>query len=280
MTLTPETNIVRVVNKSKTVPKGNKNTLRIVRQYGTNNIVITGNAPLGSTGKKEWITVSNPTAYALDIFKKSLTSKGIKFAPSSRVVRGKTAAGSKVLVSKSSMPLKSLMKPFLKLSNNSHAEVLAKAMGKEKYGQGSWKAGLQVMRNYAESIGLDGNKWLFEDASGMSHANKVTSIQLTELLYKVRTAPWYSTFAQGLPIAGAPERFMGGTLRNRMKTGSAKGNVVAKTGSLTNVSALAGYAKTRDGETLIFSVLTQNHKSSTVPVLDRIATTISNSSTK
>ena len=99
------------------------------------------------------------------------------------------------------MPLKSLMKPFMKLSNNSHAEVLAKAMGKAKYGQGSWKAGLQVMRDYAESIGLDVNKWLFEDASGMSHANKVTSIQLTELLYQVRAASWYSSFAQGLPIA-------------------------------------------------------------------------------
>jgi len=123
-------------------------------------------------------------------------------------------------------------------------------------------------------------KWGFEDASGMSHANKVTSVQLTELLYQVRTEPWYASFAQGLPIAGAPERFTGGTLRNRMKTGPAKGNVVAKTGSLTNVSALAGYAKTKDGEILIFSILTQNHKSSTIPVLDRIATTISNSSIK
>lgn len=280
VTLTPKTNVIRVVNKSKTVPKGTKNTLRIVRQYGTNNIVITGNAPLGSTGKKEWITVSNPTAYALDILKQSLISQGIKFAPSSKVVRGKTASESKVLVSKSSMPLKSLMKPFMKLSNNAHAEVLAKAMGKAKYGQGSWKAGLQVMRDYAESIGLDVDKWLFEDASGMSHANKVTSIQLTELLYKVRAASWYRSFAQGLPIAGAPERFIGGTLRNRMKTGPANGNVVAKTGSLTNVSALAGYAQTKDGETLIFSILTQNHKSSTIPVLDRIATTISNSSIK
>jgi len=158
VTLTPETNIVRVVNKSKTVPKGAKNTLRIIRQYGTNNIVITGNAPLGSTGKKEWITVSNPTAYALDIFKQSLISKGIKFTPSSKVVRGKTAAESKVLVTKSSMPLKSLMSPFMKLSNNSHAEVLAKTMGKAKYGQGSWEAGLQVMRDYAESIGLDVKK--------------------------------------------------------------------------------------------------------------------------
>lgn len=280
VSLTPNTGIVQVINRSKTVPKGNKNTLKIERQYGTNNIIITGNTPIGSAGRKEWITVSNPTAYALDIFKKSLLAKGIKFVPSSKVLRGRTLAESKILVTKNSMPLKSLMKPFMKLSNNSHAEVLAKTMGKIKYGDGSWNAGLQVMRDYAESVGLDVNEWLFEDASGMSHENKVTSAQLTELLYQVRTAPWYGSFAQGLPVAGAPDRFIGGTLRNRMKTGTAKGNVIAKTGSLTNVSALAGYAQTKDGETLIFSVLTQNHKSSTIPVLDKIATAITNSKTK
>lgn len=280
VTLTPETNVVQVVNRSTTVPKGSKNTLKIERQYGTNKIIVTGNAPIGSAGKKEWITVSNPTAYALDIFKKSLIAKGIKIIPTSKVLRGKTLADSKVLVSKNSMPLKSLMRPFLKLSNNSHAEVLAKAMGKKKYGEGSWTAGLQVMRDYAGSVGLQVDEWLFEDASGMSHANKVTSSQLTELLYQVRTAPWYGSFVQGLPVAGATDRLIGGTLRSRMKTGTAKGNVIAKTGSLTNVSALAGYAQTKDGETLIFSVLTQDHKSSTLPVLDRIATAITNSTIK
>lgn len=50
--LTPETAIVEVVNRSKTVPKGSKNTLKIERQHGTNKIVITGNVPIGSAGKK------------------------------------------------------------------------------------------------------------------------------------------------------------------------------------------------------------------------------------
>lgn len=274
VTITPETAVVEVVNRSKTVPKGSKNTMKIERQHGTNKIVITGNIPIGSTGKKEWITVSNPTAYALDVFKKSLVAKGITFVPSSKTIRGKTADNAKILVTKNSMPLKSLMGPFMKLSNNSHAEVLAKAMGKMQYNEGSWDAGLQVMRDYAASIGLDVDKWVFEDASGMSHANKVTSAQLTELLYQVRKAPWYGSFAQGLPVAGAPDRLIGGTLKNRMTAAPAKGNVMAKTGSLNNVSALAGYAQTKDGELLIFSVLTQNQKTSTIPVLDRIATVI------
>lgn len=277
VTLTPLTGIVRVVNRSKTVPKGYKNTLKIQREIGTNNILITGNAPIGSAGSKEWIAVSNPTAYALDVFKKSLASKGIKFVSTSKVLRGKTPEKARILVSKKSMPLKELMIPFLKLSNNTHAEVLAKEMGKVKRGEGSWNAGLDVMKEYAQSVGLDVNQWVFEDASGMSHANKVSSSQLSQLLYHVRSEPWYGTLLKGLPVAGGYDRFVGGTLRLRLKTAPVKGNVIAKTGSLDNVSALAGYAKTKDGEWLIFTIQTQYTMSSTVPVIDRMATEITNS---
>jgi len=277
VSLTPATSIVRVVNRSKTVPKGYKNTLKIQRETGTNKILITGNAPIGSVGSKEWIAVSNPTAYALDVFKKSLASKGIRFVSTSKVLRGETPENARALVSKKSMTLKELMIPFLKLSNNTHAEVLAKTMGKVEYGEGSWDAGLNVMRNYADSVGLDVNQWVFEDASGMSHANKIPSSQMSQLLYHVRSEPWYGTLLKGLPVAGGYDRFVGGTLRLRMKTPPVKGNVIAKTGSLDNVSALAGYAKTKDGEWLVFTIQTQYTKSSTIPVIDRMATAITNS---
>ena len=272
--MTPETSIVSIVNNSKTVPKGSKNTLKIVRKHGTNTIIITGNAPISSGGRKEWIAVSNPTAYALDVFKTSLKENGILFSPTSKTTRVKTPAKAEVLVTKDSMTLKELIKPFMKLSNNTHAEILAKTMGKEKYNQGTWNAGLKVMREFAGSIGLRSDQWLFEDASGMSHSNKVSSSQLTELLFLARNYDWYSTFLQGLPIAGSRERLVGGTLKNRLKTSATKGKVLAKTGSLDNVSSLAGYIETKQGETLIFSVLTQNHKKSTVPVIDKITVAI------
>lgn len=277
VTMTPDTGIVTIINKSNTVPKGNKNTLTIKRQSGTNNIVITGNAPLGSAGKKEWVTVSNPTAYTLDVFKKSLSSKGITFKKSSKVTRREVPQNAKLITSKQSMPLKQLMRPFMKLSNNTHAEILAKTMGKQVYGEGSWNAGLRVMREFGQSIGLNSAEWNFEDASGMSHNNKVTSAQLTELLFLVRQAPWYGSFVQGLPVSGMNERFVGGTLRNRLTGSSVKGKVIAKTGSLNHVNTLAGYVETKDGETLIFSILTQGQKTSTTPTIDRIATILANS---
>lgn len=280
VSMSPDTNVVSIVNKSKTVAKGNRNTLTIKRQSGTNKIIISGNVPVGSAGKKEWVTVSNPTAYTLDVFKKSLASKGIKFVPSAQVLRRQTPENTKVLVTKQSMPLKSLMRPFMKLSNNTHAEILAKTMGKHVYADGSWNSGLQVMRDYSQSIGLNPAEWSFEDASGMSHKNKVSSAQLTELLYLVRNASWYSSFVQGLPVSGMQERFVGGTLKNRLTGSAVKGKVIAKTGSLNNVNSLAGYVETVEGETLIFSVLTQNQKKSTIPTLDLIASAIATTSIK
>ncbi|MFF2753236.1 D-alanyl-D-alanine carboxypeptidase/D-alanyl-D-alanine-endopeptidase [Psychrobacillus sp. NPDC058041] len=276
VTLTPITSVLQVVNNSKTVPKGQKNTLKITRQVGTNKVVVSGNSPIGTSGTKEWISVTNPTLYALDVFKKSLTEKGITLATSSKIVQGKTPERAHVLMSRKSMPLKELIIPFMKLSNNTHAEMLAKEMGKVKYGVGSWDAGLKVMREYADSIGLDSDHWNFEDASGMSYSNKTTSNQLSQLLYVVRFEPWYNTYLKSLPIAGESDRFIGGTLRNRLKMAPAKGNIIAKTGSLENIKSLAGYAKTKDGETLIFTILTENAKTSTIPVIDQIATAITN----
>ncbi|MDI2589407.1 D-alanyl-D-alanine carboxypeptidase/D-alanyl-D-alanine-endopeptidase [Psychrobacillus sp. NEAU-3TGS] len=276
VSMSPITSVLKIVNNSKTVPKGSKNTLKITRQVGTNKVIITGNSPLGTSGVKEWISVTNPTIYALDIFKRSLAEKGITFAASSKVIEGKTPKNAKALVSRKSMPLKELIIPFMKLSNNTHAEMLAKEMGKVKYGEGSWNAGLLVMHEYAASVGLDVTKWKFEDASGMSYSNKVSSSQLSQLLYVVRKEPWYNTYYKSLPIAGVSDRFVGGTLRNRLKSAPAKGNIQAKTGSLENIKSLSGYAKTKNGETLIFTVLTEKNKTSTIPVLDQLATTITN----
>ncbi|MDN4607662.1 D-alanyl-D-alanine carboxypeptidase/D-alanyl-D-alanine endopeptidase [Sporosarcina highlanderae] len=277
VTLTPDNSIVTVVNKSKTVPKGYKNTLSIKRQQGTNNIVITGNVPVGSAGSKQWVTVSNPTAYTLDVFKKSLASKGIKFTSSSKTIRGQVPLNAKVIASKQSMPLKNLMKPFMKLSNNTHAEILAKTMGRQVYGEGSWDTGLRVMREYAQLSGLNDSEWLFEDASGISHNNKVSSEQLSELLFLVRFAPWYGSFVQGLPISGMSDRMVGGTLKNRLTGASIKGKVTAKTGSLNNVNSLAGYVQNKHGETLIFTVLIQGQSKTAIPIIDRIATILVNS---
>src|SRR6185437_16571183 len=182
-----------------------------------------------------------------------------------------------LVTSKQSIPLRELFVPFMKLSNNGHAEVLVKEMGRLQGGSGSWDKGLAVIDSTVASMGIDTKNMQFRDGSGMSHKNLVTANEVTNLLYVAQSKPWYSTFLKALPVAGHDERLIGGTLRSRMKGTAAAGNVQAKTGALNGVTALSGYVQTKDGETLIFSIMVNNYLSNSInEVLDNIAVTLAN----
>ncbi|MGB3259707.1 D-alanyl-D-alanine carboxypeptidase/D-alanyl-D-alanine endopeptidase [Paenisporosarcina sp.] len=274
--VSPATDVVNIINRSKTVGADQTKKLTIERQHGSNNIIIEGTVPVGGTVTREWIAIWEPSYYALDLFKKSLEEKGIQFVGKSKITLAKAPSDAQLLAFKYSMTLKELFIPFMKLSNNGHAEVLAKEMGKVVYGEGSWEKGIQVIEENSAQLGLDIKNIMIRDASGMSHVNLIPSNELTNLLVAVQTEPWYQTFLTSLPVAGASDRFVGGTLRNRMKVAPTAGNVKAKTGTLTAVSALSGYAETKDGELLTFSIMINNDLAAVTPIEDQIATAIAN----
>ena len=60
-------------------------------------------------------------------------------------------------------------------------------------------------------------------------------------------------FVSTLPVAGKD-----GSLATRMKRTRAEGNAVAKTGSISNVRTLSGFVRSRDGEMLVFSILSND----------------------
>jgi PBP4 family serine-type D-alanyl-D-alanine carboxypeptidase len=85
------------------------------------------------------------------------------------------------------------------------------------------------------------------DGSGLSRLNRLSAnaiARLLQILYSNRY------LYDALPIAGVD-----GTLRSRMQGTAAQGNLRAKTGTLTGVSALSGYVTTRDGVVLVFSMI-------------------------
>jgi D-alanyl-D-alanine carboxypeptidase/D-alanyl-D-alanine-endopeptidase (penicillin-binding protein 4) len=96
------------------------------------------------------------------------------------------------------------------------------------------------------------------DGSGLSRMNLTSASAITRVLttmyYDRRHA---NTFLSSLPIAGVD-----GTLANRMKGTPAAGNLRAKTGTLSGVTALSGYVMTADGKPLAFSMMMQNFSTS------------------
>jgi serine-type D-Ala-D-Ala carboxypeptidase/endopeptidase (penicillin-binding protein 4) len=256
VTISPKTNYIKLVNKSTTVDSSGQKDIEIIRNHGTNIITIQGTIPVKSSEISEWISVWNPTGLTLELFKQSLAEKGIKINGSVRF--GTTPPSTTLLTSRRSMPLSELLVPFMKLSNNVHAEILIKEMGKVVKGKGSWEKGLEVLDTKLNEFNINTKTLVIRDGSGVSHLNLVPTNEISKLLFSIQKETWFPVFLNSLPVGGEKEKMVGGTLRNRMKIQTIKGRIKAKTGSLTSVSSLSGYLVAQNGETLIFSIILNN----------------------
>ncbi|HEY1180261.1 MAG TPA: D-alanyl-D-alanine carboxypeptidase/D-alanyl-D-alanine-endopeptidase [Phytomonospora sp.] len=271
-TVEPANGYVTVVNKGETVPSGQTDTLGISREHGSNEIVISGRIPVGASATKEWVSVWEPTGYAADVFRRALKDPGVRVIGGTKL--GSAAPdGARRLAAHDSMPLSELLVPFMKLSNNMHAEALTKAVGRAVSGAGTWSAGLAAIRAYVATKGVKVSTLRQADGSGLSRRNDIPAQEIAKLLVGVRAETWVPAWYASLPVACNADRYVGGTLRTRMcASPAAKNNVHAKTGSLTGVSGLSGYVTDADGRALVFSVVTNDYLASSVKdIEDKIA---------
>ncbi len=271
----PNTMGMTLSNNATTGSKGTRNTLSIKRKYGTSQVVISGNIPAGST-VKEWVSVNNPTINTMYAMQQAMKDRGIVFAKTPAIGRGAVPQGATRIYTVKSRTLKEMFPAFMKLSNNSMADIFVKTLGVEAYGKGDTQTGVKVLREYGESIGLDMENWSFEDGSGMSHQNRISPNGFTALLYHARGMQAYDTYYSSLPLGGANNRLVGGSLRTRFTLSAYQYRVAAKTGHITGVYALSGYVKAKSGKTYIFSIMTENQRNSTITGIDAVVSHIIN----
>ncbi|MFF0307959.1 D-alanyl-D-alanine carboxypeptidase/D-alanyl-D-alanine-endopeptidase [Streptosporangium sp. NPDC004379] len=262
VTTTPETDYLKIDNRAVT---GAETDVTIERLHGTNTVVITGTV---ADEQQEWVTVDDPTGYAASLLRAALARHGVRVLGGT--ARAAAPEGAAVVASHESMTLRELLVPFMKLSNNMHAEILAKAIGRKVSGAGTWGAGLAAITSFAKANGV--TTLSLRDGSGLSRMDGFTPGELTRYLAALRAKPWFDAWYGALPIAGQADRMVGGTLRNRMRGTPAAGNVHAKTGSLTGVTSLSGYVTSADNEPLVFSVMLNQYLSGAPrDIEDRIA---------
>lgn len=92
------------------------------------------------------------------------------------------------------------------------------------------------------------------DGSGLSGYNMVSARLLLSVLRYAHSQPHiYDILADALPHSGTD-----GTLKGRMGNKTMRGRIIAKTGSMTGVSTLAGYAHATNGHTLAFVIMNQH----------------------
>ena len=106
---------------------------------------------------------------------------------------------------------------------------------------------------FRQGIGIAPDDVQLTDGSGLSRGDLVTPQSVVQLLAYAVKQPWGSDFMATLPVAGTD-----GTLENRMRGTAAAGRVHAKTGLVEHVNSLSGYATTRRGAHLLFSIFGNN----------------------
>lgn len=262
-----------IKNLTTTGTKGSSMTATVGRSHGSGTITVRGRVPSGRSGSA-LITVHRPDLYAAAIFRAELKKAGVTVRGGTMVL-ATPASKRTVLATDYSMPLSKLLVPFMKLSNNMHAEALTKAMGAKRSGApGTWSNGLAATRAYLTARQVPMSGVSLSDGSGLTRANRLTPRALGKLLVAVQSEPWFPAFKASLPVAGNTKRMVGGTLRYRMNGTRAANNAWAKTGSLTGVTALSGYVRGRDGHLYAFSMLSNYTGSSPRPVEDKLVVTL------
>lgn len=218
--LMPETDYLTVVNQTVT-SQGSGPSVSVDRRHGTNTLVVAGSVPVDGGPVRIWASVWEPTGYAAALFRKTLLDHGVRVQGSTS--SGATPGNAQELAHRESMPLAELLIPFLKLSNNGHAEILVKAMGRKIQDKGSWGAGLEVVSKFLADMGLNTGLMRIRDGSGLSRVNMVPPDQVTKLLMAVQHEEWFSVWYEALPIAGEPDPLVGGTLRSARRSALFRG---------------------------------------------------------
>jgi len=275
----PPTDYYRLDNRIVTTPAGTGRKFFVNREPGSTVLTLWGNLPLDDPGTNEALAIEDPAEFAAGLFRELLEKRGIAIYGRQRTrhtelatlstftatamapSRGGSDAGVRplksdqpiTLASYESKPLFEDVRVINKVSQNLHAEILLRLLGRERGTAGTVEGGLEVMRAFLTQAGIASDQYVFYDGSGLSRQNLVTPHAIVQLLRYAASQPWGAAYKSSFPVAGVD-----GSLSERLKAPRLEKRVLAKTGSLGGVKALSGYATTDSGQTVAFSILSNN----------------------
>ena len=246
-------------NRTRTVADSESQTLDYFRPEGTLTIVAEGTVRRSTRATTQYFALPDPNLMTAAIFRRILAEEGVSVSGATRSTTDSLATRahrqSPALAEITSRAVEDWIFPVQNSSQNLFAEILLKQLGRRFRGEGSWRAGRDVVRRFlVDSVGIDSTQFRQMDGSGLSAQNLVSPLVFAQLLRWMRTHPRYEAFAAGMPRSGQR-----GSLRTRFVGTPLEGRVVAKTGSITSVNTLSGYIERPGQSPLIFSLQANHH---------------------
>ncbi len=282
------TDYLHLSGEIKPTEKGQTQAFGVERGLADNELYVWGNGD-NAYGK---IAVHNPALWTAKNFKDALIKKGIAVDGDTKSVDWKTenrvdAAGLKELAAVESKPLSELVQRMNKHSINLYGELFLRVLGK-KFGdeapdesrqiqelRGDDAAGAALIKKWLREKNVAVEDIQIHDGSGLSRLDFVTPEAFGRALLFAAKSNYGQVFADSLPIAGTD-----GTLGGRL--GNVKGKILAKTGTITFVNSLTGFAQAKEDEIYAFAIIANNitHRNDGARIIDRIASSLIESGDK
>jgi D-alanyl-D-alanine carboxypeptidase/D-alanyl-D-alanine-endopeptidase (penicillin-binding protein 4) len=280
----PATPYYSVENSLTTSAPGDPGKPGVERSPGSMTVRIFGLSPLGQPGLHTSLAIEDPAEYAARALRGMLLARGVQVSGKARAQHRlpvdtsdflaaqqapvalhpitietvqSAAAGSVVLASHVSPPLGDDLVVTNKVSQNLHAEITLRTLGKFESSDGSLLEGTRVVRQFLVSAGVAPTDFVLYDGCGLSVQDLATPRAFTTLLAYAAKQSWGEAFRTSFPVGGVD-----GSLSGRFKQASVDGKVFAKTGTLGEARALSGYVVTASGQTVAFSIMCTDHNPS------------------
>ncbi len=266
----PEIEYFTIDNRIATGELKSAARIRVNRTGNSRELEFTGSIPPGSVFS-ETIPVDDPALFSALALYEALVRRGVEIhgAPLARHrASGEESPGAsgRLWAMRTSPPLTDILQMVDKVSQNLHAELMLREVGRVKGTEGTREAGLRVMEGFMRTIGAAPDENRVDDGSGLSRNSQVTPKLVTRLLSHMASNEEYATL---LPIGGED-----GTLAHRLCCTQAAHNILAKTGTLNRSVALSGYVQSKTYGQLAFSIIVNNFPARAVdvqPWVDKIA---------
>src|ERR1700676_1597484 len=218
VSITPFADYYRIDNRIITTPAGTGRKIFINPEPGSTSLTLWGNVPLDDAGANEALAIDDPAEFAAALFHQLLQNRGIVVYGKQRTRHTELASLSTLTVTASaparggddssrSLPNQPLVlasyqsKPLIedvrvinKVSQNLHAEILLRLLGREKGTAGTVEGGLEVLRGFLNQADVTGDQYALYDRSGLSRQNLVTPNAVVQLLRYAASQGWGASF--------------------------------------------------------------------------------------
>ncbi len=232
---------------------------------GKIKVVLHGTFPK-NCAKGYSINIVDRQDYVARLFRGTWKKLGGAFAGA--VTEGVMPADARLLAEHASRALPEVVRDINKPSDNALARTVFLSLGSLEAdpvlgsrpiagdsAETTFSRADRAVRNWMRQQGIDDAGLVMENGSGLSRLERISPAQLGGLLKAGLRSQWSPEFQASMPIVAVD-----GTMRKRLKDSPAAGHARMKTGTLSNVVAVAGYVRDATGQQCVVVAMINHDK--------------------